>query len=113
MLLAILHYIPDLDEARQIVTQLMGAVPAGSFLVMSHAGTDLLPDSEAAFEKSLNAHLPPQRRHVARPHEVVSGFFAGLQLVEPGLVRVSEWHPDSAEEAATPTILWGGVGAKR
>ena len=112
MLLAILHYIPDLDEARHIVTQLMGAVPTGSFLVMSHAGTDLLPDSEAAFEKSLNAHLPPQHHHVARPHEVVSGFFDGLQLVEPGLVRVSEWRPDSAEEAATPTILWGGVGAK-
>ena len=57
MLLAILHYIPDLAEARRIVARLIEAVPAGSFLVISHAGTDLLPDQMAAFEKSLNAHL--------------------------------------------------------
>jgi S-adenosyl methyltransferase len=112
MLLAMLHYIPDLDEARQIVERLMGAVPAGSFLVMSHAGTDLLPDDVAAFEKSLNAHLPAEQHHVARPRDVVTSFFDGLQLLEPGLVRVSDWRPESAEEAATPTILWGGVGRK-
>jgi hypothetical protein len=112
MLLAMLHYIPDLTEARQIVTLLMGAVPAGSFLVMSHAGTDLLPEDVAAFETSLNAHLPAQQRHVARPRGMVTGFFDSLELVDPGVVRVSEWRPDSPEEAATPTILWGGVGRK-
>ena len=112
MLLAMLHYIPDLNEARQIVTLLMGAVPAGSFLVISHAGTDLLPEDVAAFETSLNAHLPAQQQHVARPHDEVAGFFDGLQLVDPGVVRVSEWRPDSPQEAATPTILWGGVGQK-
>jgi hypothetical protein len=112
ILLAILHYIPDLADARQIVGTLTGAVPAGSFLVISHAGTDLLPDEVAGFEKSLNAHLPADRHHVARPREVVRGFFDGVELVEPGLVRVSEWRPDSAEEAATPTILWGGVARK-
>jgi len=112
VLLAILHYIPDLAEARQIVARLIGAVPAGSFLVISHAGSDLLPDDVAAFEKSLNAHLPAERRHVARPRDVVAGFFDDVDLLEPGLVPVSDWRPDSPEEAATPTILWGGVGRK-
>jgi hypothetical protein len=111
-LLAILHYVPDLAEARQIVARLMGAVPAGSFLVISHAGTDLMPDDVAAFEKSLNAHLPAEHHHVARPRDVVAGFFDGVELVEPGLVRVSEWRPDSPEAATIPTILWGGVGRK-
>jgi hypothetical protein len=112
ILLAILHYIPDLAEARRIVATLIGAVPAGSFLVISHAGTDLLPDDVAAFEKSLNVHLPAEHHHVARPRDMVAGFFDGVELVEPGLVRVSEWRPDSPEEAATPTILWGGVARK-
>jgi hypothetical protein len=113
MLLAILHYIPDLAEARQTVDRLLEAVPAGSFLVISHAATDLLPDDVAAFEKSLNAYLPADRIHVARPHEQVSTFFEHAELVAPGLVRVSDWRPDTPEEAATPTILWGGVGRKR
>jgi hypothetical protein len=112
MLLAILHYVPDLGEARRIVSRLMEAVPAGSFLVISHAGTDLLPADVAAFEKSLNAHLPAEHHHVARSRDVVSGLFDDVQLVEPGLVPVSEWRPDSPEEAATPTILWGGVARK-
>ena len=113
MLLAILHYIPDLADARRTVARLIDAVPAGSFLVISHAGTDLLPDDVAAFEKSLNAHLPADHHHVARPRDEVTGFFDGVELVEPGLVRVSDWRPDSPEDAATPTILWGGVGRKR
>jgi len=112
MLLAILHYIPDLDQARRIVATLLGAIPAGSYLVISHAGTDLLPEDVAAFEKSLNAHLPADRQHVARPREVVATLFDGVSLVEPGLVRVSDWRPDSPEEAATPTILWGGAARK-
>ena len=112
VLLAILHYVPDLAEARRIVSRLMGAVPAGSFLVISHAGSDLLPADVTAFEKSLNAYLPAEHRHVARPRDVVASFFESVQLVEPGLVRVSDWRPDSPEEAETPTILWGGVARK-
>jgi hypothetical protein len=112
MLLAILHYIPDLAEARRIVARLLAAVPAGSFLVISHAGTDLLPEEVAAFEKGLNAHLPAERHHVARPRDLVISFFDGIDLVEPGVVRVSDWHPDSPEESAMQTILWGGVARK-
>jgi hypothetical protein len=112
MLLAILHYIPELADARRTVARLIDAVPPGSFLVISHAATDLLPDDTAAFEKALNAHLPADHHHVARSHDMVTGFFDTVELVEPGLVRVSDWRPDSPEEAATPTILWGGVARK-
>jgi len=111
MLIAILHYIPDHADARQIVAWLLGAVPPGSFLVISHAGSDLFPDEIAAFEKSLNEHLPGDR-HVARPHDAVEQFFAGTELLKPGVVRVSEWRPCSAAEASVPTTLWGGVGRK-
>ena len=111
MLVAILHYIPDRAEARQIVARLLDAVPPGSFLVISHAGSDLFPDEIAAFEKSLNEHLPGDR-HVARPRTEVEQFFEGTELLAPGVVRVSEWRPGSAEEAATPTTLWGGAGRK-
>jgi hypothetical protein len=109
MLVAILHYIPDLAQARQIVARLLDRVPAGSFLVISHAGSDLSPDEIAAFEKVLNEFLPGDR-HVARPRHEVRRFFDGTELLTPGVVRVSEWRPASAQEAGVPTTLWGGVG---
>jgi hypothetical protein len=111
MLIAIMHYIPDPDEARSIVARLLDAVPPGSFLVISHAGSDLFPEEIAPFEQRLN-QLLRDSVHVARPRPVVAEFFDGLDLLEPGVVRVSEWRPDSAEEAATATTLWGGVAAK-
>ena len=111
MLIAILHYIPDVAEAREIVAQLLAAVPPGSFLTISHAGSDLFPDEIAAFEKRLNEHLPGDQ-HVARPRAAVAEFFDGTELLAPGVVRVSEWRPASADEAAVPTTLWGGVGRK-
>jgi hypothetical protein len=111
MLVAILHYIPDLTQARQIVTRLLDGVPPGSFLAISHAGSDLFPDEIAAFEKSLNESLPGDR-HVARPYDEVERFFDGTELLTPGVVRVSQWRPRSAEEAGLETILWGGVGRR-
>ena len=111
MLIAVLHYIPDLAEARDIVARLLAAVPPGSFLAISHAGSDLFPDEIAAFEKNLNEHLPADRR-MARPREDVAVFFAGTTLLTPGVVPVSQWRPTTATEAAARTTLWGGVSRK-
>jgi hypothetical protein len=38
--------------------------------------------------------------------------FDGLELVEPGLVRVPEWRPDSDADPANPATVWGGVARK-
>jgi len=111
MLLAILHYIPDLDEAQQIVTRLMDAVPSGSFLTISHAASDISPDEMAEMIRRMNEHLA-EPNHVGRPREVVARFFDGLDLVGPGVVKVTEWRPQSKVEAAGPTSLWGGVARK-
>jgi hypothetical protein len=39
-------------------------------------------------------------------------FFDGLELVDPGVVPVPQWRPASDLEAASPTVMWGGVGRK-
>jgi hypothetical protein len=111
MLFAILHYIQDINQARDIVARLLDAVPDGSYLVISHAGADLFPAEIGPFEEVLNQHLPSDH-HVARTLDEVTELFDAVRLLEPGVVRVSEWRPGSAEEGATPTTLWGGVGVK-
>jgi len=111
MLLAILHYIPDLDAARRIVARLTGAVAPGSYLAISHAASDISPEEMAEMIRRMNEHLA-EGNHVGRPRHVVAQFFDGLDLVEPGVVKVTEWHPASAVEAEGPTSLWGGVARK-
>jgi O-methyltransferase involved in polyketide biosynthesis len=111
MLLAILHYIPDLDQARQIVTRLVSAVPPGSYLVISHAASDIAPEQMAEMIRRMNQHLA-EGNHVARPREVVARFFGGLEVLEPGVVKVTQWRPESAMQAHGPTSLWGGVARK-
>jgi hypothetical protein len=47
-----------------------------------------------------------------RRHAAVMRFFHGLEIVEPGVVVIQEWRPDSQAGAALPSALWGGVGHK-
>jgi hypothetical protein len=61
--------------------------------------------------RRMNEHLA-EGNHVARPREMVARFFDGLDLVEPGVVKVSEWRPASELGAKAATSLWGGVGRK-
>jgi len=42
----------------------------------------------------------------------VTAFFNGLDLVEPGVIRCPEWHPDHPEDAAGKSTMWGGVAEK-
>jgi hypothetical protein len=111
MLLAILHYIPDLDQAQRIVARLVSAVPSGSYLTISHAASDISPDEMAEMIRRMNEHLA-EGNHVGRSRDVVVRFFADVDLVDPGVVKVTEWRPASAVEAEGPTSLWGGVGRK-
>ena len=108
MLLAVLDHIPDLDQARRSVARLMAAVPAGSFLVISHAASDIDPDEAADMIGCLNQHLA-ECNYIGRPRDVVARFFDGLELVEPGVVKVTQWHPQSWMEARGPASLWGGM----
>jgi hypothetical protein len=111
MLLAILHYLPDLDQARRVVARLVDAIPAGSFVTISHAASDISPEAMAEMIKRMNEHLA-EGNHVGRTRDVVAGFFDGLDLLEPGAVKVTQWRPESDVEAGGPTSLWGGVGRK-
>jgi hypothetical protein len=43
---------------------------------------------------------------------VVASLFDGLELLAPGVVKVTQWRPASDVEADGPTSLWGGVGRK-
>jgi hypothetical protein len=110
VLLAILHVIPDSEDPQAIVATLMDAVPSGSYLAISHGGSDLL-DREAR-QGILDAMQTSQQQYSYRTHAQVARFFAGTDLVEPGLVPVEEWRPDPGNPSGH-SPGWGAVGRKR
>ncbi|TDD93965.1 SAM-dependent methyltransferase [Actinomadura rubrisoli] len=109
LLIAILHCVPDGDDPRLIVRTLMDALPPGSFLAITHPGIDQLPEQMAAAEKALTDAMG--FRVTFRTHEGVSAFFTGLEVLDPGVVAVQEWRPDSPP-ASTTTGMWGGAARK-
>ena len=111
MLLGILHLIQDSEDPYQIVATLMDALPPGSYLAISHAASDLL-DQETmhSFADSWNSR--GQQRITWRTRDQVARFFADTDLVEPGLVRVDEWHPAPGTINAGKSNEWGAVGRK-
>ena len=110
MLMAILQHIDDADDPYQIVARLLAALPAGSYLAISHPARDIEAESMAKMAERLNQLMA--EKVTFRDRAGVARFFDGLELVEPGLVRAQEWRPDTEAEAASPAALWAGVARK-
>src|SRR4030095_4199481 len=90
MLLGVLHCIPDKDDPAAIVARLVDAVPPASYLTIAHPASDVATDQIATSMRNYNEHVTVPL--TARSHDEVSAFFAGLNLVEPGLVRLHRWR---------------------
>jgi hypothetical protein len=111
-LLAILHAIPDADDPHAIVAKLLDAAAPGSYLAISHSGSDLfVPDTKETFSNVINRTI--QQQYTPRGREQVTRFLAGTDLVPPGLVPVEQWRPDPAMANAGTSAVYGAVGRKR
>jgi len=110
MLMAILQHIDEAEDHYAIVSGLLGAVPPGSYLAISHPAADI--ETEAMAEMAVRLNRLMAEKVTFRNRAQVARFFEGLELVEPGMVRVQEWRPASEIEAKSPAALWGGVGRK-
>jgi hypothetical protein len=111
-LLAILNAIPDSDGPYAIVARLMDAVPSGSYLAISHGGSDLL-GRETLDGLTDVANRRMQQKVIYRTREQVARFFEGTDLVEPGLVRVEEWRPEPGTDETGKSSGWCAVSRKR
>ena len=110
VLMAVLQFIPDDDYPHEIVRRLMAAVPAGSYLVISHPASDIQAAAMAGMASRLNELMA--QRVKPRAKDAVTAFFDGLELVEPGVIRCPEWRPDRPEDAAGKSTMWAGVARK-
>jgi hypothetical protein len=113
MLVAILHFISDDDNPAEVVAALLDALPAGSYLVASHLTGEHDPAAQTSTERAYRgASLPAQWRNSDVFAEIA---FAGMELVPPGVVLVSEWRREGNAPGPAPheVNFYGGVARKR
>ena len=106
---AVLHFVPDEDHPKDIATALRWRMVPDSYLLISHAMTD--EASKGSRSAIADTHHGPTSLPVFRTADNIGEFFIGLDLVEPGLVDVSQWRPDEQEKMTTTRFL-AGVGRK-
>jgi hypothetical protein len=111
LLVAVLHFVPDQDDPYAAVGTLCGRLPAGSYLVISHASSDGQPELAATHQQLYERTPTPMRM---RTGEQIGAFFSGLQMVPPGLVPIPAWRPedDSASVKGERMVGYAGVGLK-
>jgi hypothetical protein len=110
MLLGILGHVSDDDEARSIVKRLLDRLASGSYLVLCDGTNTSQAGVQAQDDYDQSGAIP----YRLRSHEQIAGLFAGLELVEPGVVSLPRWRPDPASGDGPPREVdaVGGVGRK-
>ena len=110
MALLVLQHIPDSDDPQGIVARLVEATPSGSYLVVSDTAADIRPEVVAQSQRQLNARMAG--RQTRRTREAIQRYFAGLDMVEPGLVTLNRWPAPDEQDPGEDIAAYCGIGRK-
>ncbi|MBN3930036.1 SAM-dependent methyltransferase [Streptomyces verrucosisporus] len=107
---SVFHCVPDSADPAGVVKRVADRLAPGSFFVICQ-----LVSEDAGTRRSVTEFMDRSTGgnwgRVREPHEV-ERFFDGLEILEPGLVEVSTWRPDSDVGPRQRTWEWqefGGV----
>lgn len=114
MLVALLHFVTDAEDPAGLVKSLTERLAPGSCLILSHGTGDF--SAMHPVREATRVYDAATVGVTLRAHAEILPFFAGFELLEPGLVQLNRWRPDGPEPAAED--LWrcagyGGVGVKQ
>jgi len=112
LLNALLHFVPDDQEPAALVARYRDWSAPGSYLMLSHATHELHPAELTAAHRNL--YSSTTSRMTMRSREQVGQFFAGYDLLEPGIELSERWRPDGSGSVddAERFPIWTGLGRK-
>jgi S-adenosyl methyltransferase len=105
MLMGIMGHFTD-EEAYPIVRQLLAGLPSGSYFALYDGASTNEAFNQAQDGYNASGAVP----YYLRSPEQFERFFAGLELVEPGVVAVPHWQP---EPDAEPVEIYSYCGVAR
>jgi O-methyltransferase involved in polyketide biosynthesis len=110
MLLGIMNFVVDDDEAHAVVRHLLDALPSGSYLALTHPTLEV---HREAVEESMRMWNESGAAPItARDPRGLVRFFDGLELLEPGVVTCPQWRPHPDDTINVEVSEYGGVGRK-
>ncbi len=107
-LIAILHFVVDDAVVVDVLHRLTAPLAPGSALSLSVITMDGVPQEMAGVMAAATQRGIPAR---PRTRAEVEAFVAGLDVIDPGVVRVNRWRPDADEPAGAPEVPVYGVVA--
>jgi hypothetical protein len=112
LLVAVLHFVFDEYQPKQVVATLRDALAPGSYLVMQHATLDGQPANVRQMVEHFNTNSPEPMQW--RGRVAVTELFDGFTILDPGVVPLSRWRPASGELIPDPERLaaYTAVGRK-
>ncbi|MEV5610735.1 SAM-dependent methyltransferase [Streptomyces sp. NPDC052225] len=114
LLVAVLHFIEDADEPQRAVAELSAALAPGSLLIVTHASFEGMPISTETASGAVDVYRNDVRNPlIMRNREEIARFFTGYETVEPGIVPMPVWRPQTAPEDEDPYTFAGYVGVGR
>ena len=109
LMVAVFHFVPDDKDPAGVVAAYRDALPAGSYVALSHLTADHQPEAMAGVVSAMQNSRDPM---YFRPYDAVAPMFDGLELVEPGLVSAPHWRPDAGVRDLGPEGVYAGIARK-
>ena len=106
---SVLSLVADADDPAGIVAEFVDAVAPGSYVVISHPSPGH-GAQEAGVRAAARLYSESTAPMVLREAEEVTGWFAGLNLVTPGVVPAPAWRPAPRERGGMNVPLLVGTG---
>ncbi|MFJ5997378.1 SAM-dependent methyltransferase [Streptomyces sp. NPDC092370] len=113
LLVAILHFVEDEDDPYGAVAALGEALAPGSLLVLTHASYEGIPLPPERSGGAVDVYEDIRNPLIMRSREEIARFFEGYDMVEPGLVAMPRWRPDTAPDDEDPYAFSGFAGVGR
>ena len=107
LLAGVVHFVPDADRPADILATLRAAAAPGSYLVISHSTFEDQPQ-EMLDAQRLSARTATEI--TLRSRAEITGFFGDWTILEPGVVHMPLWRPESPSDVDEHPERFGAFG---